>query len=121
MKMFKEEKIKKQRMLQRKKRTRKKLISQGSHPRLSVFRSNTRMYAQIIDDSQGKTIVSVHEMELGHITGTKIVKSEVLGELIAKKALGQKVKQVVFDKGSYRFHGRVKAFATGARKGGLSF
>lgn len=120
-KIFKEEKIKKQRALKRKLRTRKKLLANFTHPRLSVFRSNVKIYAQIIDDSKGTTIVSVHEGELGKATGNKVTKSEELGVLIAKKALEKKIKEVVFDKGGYRFHGRVKAFADGARKGGLVF
>ncbi len=121
MKIFKEEKIKKQRALKRKLRTRKKLLANFTHPRLSVFRSNVKIYAQIIDDSKGVTLVSVHEGELGKVTGNKVTKSEELGALIAKKALEKKIKEVVFDKGGYRFHGRVKAFADGARKGGLVF
>ncbi|MGE5041531.1 MAG: 50S ribosomal protein L18 [Candidatus Levyibacteriota bacterium] len=108
-------------MLGRKLRTRKKLLAAITHPRLSVFRSNVRIYAQIIDDAKGTTLIAAHENELGKQAGTKIMKSEALGELLAKKALEKKIKQVVFDKGSYRFHGRVKAFAEGARKGGLSF
>lgn len=117
----KEDKIKKVRIERRKLRTRKKLLSQKVWPRLSVFRSNVSIYAQIIDDSQGKTLVSVNEKELSVKEGTRTVKAESMGELIAKKALDQKIKQVVFDKGGYRYHGRVKSFAEGARKGGLQF
>lgn len=121
MKITREAKISKERKARRQIRARKKIIAQSTHPRLSVFRSNVRMYAQIIDDTKGITLVSVHEKELTDATGTKIIKSEKLGELIAKKALEKKIKAVVFDKGSYRYHGRVKAFADGARKGGLQF
>ncbi|HMS22439.1 MAG TPA: 50S ribosomal protein L18 [Candidatus Levybacteria bacterium] len=121
MKSTKEEKIKKIRIERRKLRTRKKILSMSTSPRLSVFRSNMKMYAQIIDDTKGITMVSVHEKELQEAVGTKMDKSGKLGELIAKKALEKKIETVVFDKGSYRYHGRVKAFAEGARKGGLKF
>lgn len=117
----KEDKIKRIRIERRKQRTRKKLLSQKTWPRLSVFRSNVSIYAQIIDDSKGATIVSAHEKELTLKDGTRISKAENLGELIAKKAIEKKITQVVFDKGGYRYHGRVKSFADGARKGGLQF
>lgn len=116
-----EEKIKQERINRRKARTRKKILALSTHPRLSVFRSNMHFYAQIIDDKKAVTLVSIHEKELGEKTGTKIVKAERLGEALAKKAVAKKIKTVVFDKGSYRYHGRVKAFAAGARKGGLEF
>lgn len=121
MKITKEEKIKLARTERRKVRIRKKILSLKSHPRLSVFRSNMHISAQIIDDTKGTTLVSIHEKELENKTGTRVIKSEALGELLAKKAIAQKIKKVVFDKGSYKYHGRVKAFATGARKGGLEF
>ncbi|MBP6913512.1 MAG: 50S ribosomal protein L18 [Candidatus Levybacteria bacterium] len=121
MKSTKEEKIKKIRIERRKLRTRKKIISMSTLPRLSIFRSNVKVYAQIIDDKKGVTLVSANEKELKDAEGTKINKSEKLGELIAKKAIDKKIEAVVFDKGSYRYHGRVKAFADGARKGGLKF
>lgn len=116
-----EEKNKVARMIKRKMRTRKKLLSQKTHPRLSVFRSNIRMYAQIIDDTKGMTLVAINEKEMTEKLKTKTEKAAALGELLAKKALDKKIKEVVFDKGSYRYHGRVKAFAEGARKGGLQF
>src|SRR3989344_448528 len=117
----KEEKTKRQRIERRKLRTRKKILSQKPRPRLSVFRSNVKMYAQIIDDKKGTTLVSVSEKEMAQGPKTKVEKATALGELLAKKAQDKKIKEVVFDKGSYRYHGRVKAFATGARKGGLLF
>lgn len=116
-----EEKIKQERMKRRKARTRKKILAVSVLPRLSVFRSNMHFYAQIIDDKKAVTLVSIHEKDLIGATGTKIAKAESLGELLAKKAVALKIKTVVFDKGSYRYHGRVKAFAEGARKGGLQF
>lgn len=116
-----EEKIKIERAGRRKTRARKKLLAAKAWPRLSVFRSNTKMYAQVIDDTKGVTLVSVHEKELKDAAGTPVVKAENLGVLLAEKAIDKKIKQVVFDKGGYRYHGRVKAFADGARKGGLQF
>ena len=104
-------------------RTRKKVALNKSRVRLSVHRTNRYIYAQIIDDVKGVTIVSAHEKELAEsIAGmNKTQKAEALGVHIAKKALDKKVKEVTFDKGSYRYHGRVKMFADGARKGGLQF
>jgi large subunit ribosomal protein L18 len=93
-----------------------------SKPRLSVFRSNKYVYAQVIDDETKKTIVGATEKELS--LKEKLKKSErakELGKLIAKKAIGKKIEKVVFDRGSYRYHGRVKAVAEGAREGGLKF
>lgn len=116
-----EEKIKQERIKRRKARTRKKLLELSTYPRLSVFRSNMHFYAQIIDDKKAITLTSIHEKDLVDKTGTKIIKAGNLGEALAKKALDLKIKKIVFDKGSYRYHGRVKAFAEGARKGGLEF
>jgi large subunit ribosomal protein L18 len=91
-------------------------------PRLSVFRSNKYVYAQVIDDEKKTTLVGATEKELG--LKEKLNKSErakELGKLIAKKLIAKKVEAVVFDRGSYRYHGRVKAIADGAREGGLKF
>jgi large subunit ribosomal protein L18 len=94
--------------------------------RLSVFRSNLHIYAQIIDDEARKTLVAASDLELKkgkerspHKTKTEIA-SEV-GELVAKRALKKKIKKVFFDRGRFKFHGRVKALAEGARKAGLDF
>lgn len=100
-------------------RIRKKLLATSSRPRLTVFRSNVNIYAQIIDDSKAKTVVSASSKEIK--SSQKTEQATEVGKLIAKKALDAKVKTVVFDKGSYRFHGRVKALADGAREGGLIF
>lgn len=100
-------------------RIRKKLLATSNRPRLTVFRSNVNIYAQIIDDSKAKTLVSASSKELK--IKQKTEQATEVGKLIAKKALDAKVKSVVFDKGSYRFHGRVKALADGAREGGLVF
>jgi len=103
-------------------RIRAKVKGVSTQPRLSVFRSNKYVYAQVIDDAAKKTVVGVTEKELS--SKEKLTKSErakELGKLIAKKALGKKIEKVVFDRGSYRYHGRVKAIADGAREGGLKF
>lgn len=117
--MIKEEKIKNIRKNRRAIRTRKGLKEAGKM-RLSIFRSNRYLHAQIIDDSKGLTVTGVSEKEVGkELTGQQ--RAEELGKLIAKKAMEKKIKQVVFDKGPYKFHGRVKAFADASRKEGLIF
>lgn len=98
----------------------KKLRNIAQRPRLSVFRSNKFIYAQIINDIDGKTLVGISEKELTE-KGVKTDKAKKLGMLLAKKALKKKIKTVVFDRGSYAYHGRVKALAEGAREGGLVF
>ncbi len=109
----------------RKRRTRAKIFGTSDKPRLSVFRSNRYVYAQLIDDSVGKTIVGVSTRELekskGKEKNSKVILSGQLGELIAQKALEKGVKKAVFDRGNYKYHGRTKAVAEGARKGGLQF
>lgn len=119
--MRKEEKIKKIRKARRAIRIRAKIEAQSTSPRLSVFRSNKHIYAQVIDDTIGKTLVSVSEKEVEVTKSTKIEKAKVVGQKLAEKALKAKVKNVVFDKGAYKYHGRVKALAEGAREGGLVF
>jgi large subunit ribosomal protein L18 len=103
----------------RQKRARAKITLSKDKPRLSVFRSNKYIYAQIIDEN-GKTILGVSEKELTE-KGIKSEKAKKIGEIIAKKAIAMKIKSVVFDRGSYQYHGRVKALAEGAREGGLVF
>lgn len=117
--MKKEERIKKIRRTRRVARTRKKLSS--VFPRLSVFRSNRYIYAQVIDDRSGKTLVAASEKEVKDLSIKKIEKAKIVGQNLAHKAKKQKIKNVVFDKGAYRYHGRIKALAEGAREGGLVF
>ncbi len=105
---------------QRKNRVRAKIARVSNRPRLSVFKSNKVIYAQVIDDTLGKTIASAKSTEIKE-KKTKLEKAALVGELVAKNALAKKIKEVVFDKGSYKYHGLVKALADGARKGGLSF
>lgn len=117
-----EKKIKLIRKARRTARVRKTILSLKNRPRLTVFRSNKSIYAQIIDDSKAKTLVSASDKELLESKGmTKTQKAQALGKIVAEKAKEKKIKEVVFDKGSYRYHGRVKTFADSAREGGLSF
>lgn len=106
--------------LRRKSRTRKKIYGTAGRPRLSVFRSNRYIYVQLIDDETQRTLLGLSENELSQ-KGQKIERAKKLGLLLAKKALLKKIKKVVFDRGASRYHGRVKAFAQGAREGGLEF
>lgn len=103
------------------KRIRSKVAQNLGIPRLSVFRSNQHIWAQIIDDKHGKTLVSASTKSIKDIKGTKTEKALAVGEAIAKLALEKKIKKVRFDRGLYRFHGRVKSLATGARAKGLDF
>lgn len=104
----------------RKRRIRKDLKSKSNRPRLSVFRSNQHIWAQIIDDEKGETLVSAFSKNLGKSSSNKDV-AEKVGELIAEKALKKDIKKVYFDRGSYKYHGRVKKLAEAARKKGLEF
>ncbi len=97
----------------------------GSRPRLSVFRSSKHIYAQVIDDAAGATVASASTMEKelrGSLkTGADIGAAKAVGKLVAERAAAKGVKEVVFDRGGYIYHGRVKALADAAREGGLSF
>ena len=124
---MKKEKIKVAKRIVRKIRIRAKVSGTKTCPRLSVFKSNTGMNLQIINDTDGKTLVSAHSREIKSkgkkdaSPSGKIAVSFALGKLIATKAQEKKISQVVFDRGGYRYHGRVKAAADGAREGGLNF
>ena len=97
----------------------------GGRPRLSVFRSSKHIYAQVIDDLKGETLASasslVKAMRDGGTTGADIDAAKAVGKLLAERAAEKGVKEVVFDRGSYLYHGRVKALADAARESGLSF
>jgi len=95
-------------------------------PRLAVYRSLSHIYAQLIDDQEGKTLLAVSDLSPEvkakiKKDATKRVKSGLVGELIAQKALEKKIKKVVFDRGGFKYHGRIKALAEAARNGGLEF
>ena len=97
----------------------------GERPRLSIFRSSKQIYAQIIDDAKGHTIASASTIEndlKGSLkTGADVAAAAAVGKLVAERAVAAGVKQVVFDRGGYMYHGRVKALADAAREGGLEF
>jgi large subunit ribosomal protein L18 len=97
----------------------------GARPRLSVFRSSKHIYAQVIDDRAGATVASASSLEKGLRgtlkTGADIGAAKVVGKLVAERAAAAGVKDVVFDRGNYLYHGRVKALADAAREGGLNF
>lgn len=97
----------------------------NGRPRLSIFRSSKQIYAQIIDDAKGQTIVSASTIEKdlkGSLkTGADVAAAAAVGKLVAERASAAGVKQVVFDRGGYMYHGRVKALADAAREGGLEF
>ncbi len=105
-------------------RVRKKVIGTAERPRLNVYRSLKNIYAQLIDDTAGKTLISASTLdkELSNLTsgGNKEAAKEV-GKLIAKKASEKGIKDIVFDRGGYVYHGRVQELAEGAREGGLDF
>lgn len=107
--------------IRRKTRTRSKVRGTSAMLRLSVYRSNKFLYAQIIDDAKGTTLVGVWEKELSISNIQKATRAKELGLLMAKKAVSKKVTKVVFDRGSYAYHGQVKQFAEGCREGGLVF
>ena len=102
-------------------RVRSKIKGSVTRPRLSIFRSNKHIYAQIIDDENGNTIFGASTKSLKLKSGNKSEQAKKLGEFIGKGAMEKKVKEVVFDRGGYKYHGRVKSVADGARENGLVF
>ncbi len=113
---------KKQKRINRHKKIRSKIYGTQDRPRLFVFRSNQHIYAQLIDDDKAKILVSTSDKELKTQKGVKKLElSKEVGKLIAKKAIENKIEKVVFDRGGFIFHGRIKALADGAREGGLKF
>jgi len=106
-------------------RIRRQVAGRGERPRLSVFRSLNHMYAQIVDDAQGVTLVAASTLDpeiREAVKGKKKTEAgAVVGETIAKRALARGITRVVFDRGGYLYHGRVKALADGARRAGLQF
>jgi len=104
---------------------RRKVVGTPERPRLNVYRSLNQIYAQIIDDSVGNTLASASTIEgevKGQIAGmTRVAQAEIVGRVVAERALAKGVKKVVFDRAGYKYHGRVKALAEAARKAGLEF
>jgi large subunit ribosomal protein L18 len=111
--------LKESRRQKRKTRIRGKISGTKAIPRLSVFRSNTHIYAQLINDEIGKSLCAVSDTKIKK--GTKTEKAKEAGLELAKIAKEKKISKVVFDRSGYKFHGRVKSLAEGAREGGLQF
>ena len=106
-------------------RVRAKIEGTEAQPRLNVFRSLNQIYAQVVDDSQGQTLVSASSIDpevKGQLDGkTKTEQAKIVGTVVAKRAIDKGIKQVVYDRGGFKYHGRVKALADGAREAGLKF
>lgn len=105
----------------RQKRVRAKIQGSQQRPRLSVFRSHQHIYAQLVDDQKGKTLLSFSDVKIDKKGLKKTAKADQVGQALAKEALEKKISQVVFDRGGYKYQGRVKALAEGARQAGLKF
>jgi large subunit ribosomal protein L18 len=109
----------------RKRRVRSKVSGTTTRPRLNVFRSNRHIFAQIIDDSLGHTLVAASTLDADVRAQAAQLKkrdeAKAVGKLLAQRAVDKGLKQVVFDRGGYRYHGRIKSLAEGAREGGLEF
>ena len=113
-------KTKEQQRLKRRRRVRAKVRGTAARPRISIFRSNRGLFAQVIDDDAGRTLAAVQwtEPELRELKKTE--QSAKAGELLAQRAKAAGIETAVFDRGGYQYHGRVKAFAEGVREGGLA-
>jgi large subunit ribosomal protein L18 len=118
---YKQTKIRLEHRLRRKQRVRKKISGTPERPRLSVFRSARHLSAQVIDDVTGITLVSVASFEKGNHGNANVEACGALGKVLAERCQAKKITAIVFDKNGYQYHGRVKAFADGAREGGLNF
>lgn len=101
-----------------KRKIRSRIFGTAERPRFSVFRSNTAIYAQLIDDNAGKTIISANDQK---VKGSKMEKAMAVGESLAKDALAKGIKSVVFDRNGFKYTGRIMTLADSARKGGLKF
>ena len=106
-------------------RIRKRVLGSGSRPRLAVFRSNKHIYAQIIDDSKGATLIAASSLDgdakKGLKNGSNMAAAKAVGTLVAERAKAKGIDAVLFDRGGYLYHGRVKALAEAAREAGLKF
>ncbi|MBU4285241.1 50S ribosomal protein L18 [Patescibacteria group bacterium] len=118
-------KQKQEKRIARHKRIKAKTIGNAKCPRLCVFRSNKHVYAQLIDDEKGKTLVSANDNEIKKLPKGKVAIAQEVGKLLAEKAkdlpAGKQVEKVIFDRAGYKYHGRIKSLADGARMGGLKF
>jgi large subunit ribosomal protein L18 len=104
--------------IKRKRRIRSKIVGTKSRPRVNVYKSNLHIYAQAIDDSKGVTIAACDDSKVKG-KSTKVERATVVGGELAKKLVAAKITEVVFDRGGYRYHGRIKAVAEGLRQGGI--
>lgn len=102
-------------------RLRERVRGTNQRPRLNVYRSLKHIYAQVVDDSQGRTLVAASSLEKGGSGGGNIAAAKEIGRLVAERAKAKGITQVVFDRGGYKYHGRVKALADAAREAGLKF
>lgn len=109
-----------QKRLTRRMRIRNKISGTAKRPRLSVFRSNRTLYAQLIDDDKRVTLIGMNDRDIDTTEKNKVARAQALGKMLAEKAKTLKISQVVFDRGGYMYHGRVKALAEGMREGGIS-
>jgi len=103
------------------KRIREKVAGTGERPRLNVYRSLNHIYAQVVDDQKGETLVATSTLSLKLKTGGNVSAAKEIGKAIAEKATAKGIKKVVFDRGGYLYHGRIKALADAAREAGLEF
>lgn len=110
---------KNEKRLRLKRKIRMKIAGTDTRPRLSVYRSNKFIYAQLIDDTTGTTLASASDVKTAK--GTKTVRAEEIGKMVAEAALAKKIKEVVFDRNGFKYTGRVKLLADAARKAGLKF
>ncbi len=110
---------KNEKRLRLKRKIRMKIAGTDARPRLSVYRSNKFIYAQLIDDNAGKTLISASDVKTAK--GTKTVRAEEIGTMVAQAALAKNIKEVVFDRNGFKYTGRVKLLADAARKAGLKF
>lgn len=114
-------KEKKAARIRRHKRIRQKIIGSAKRPRFTVFRSCKNIYAQLIDDVEGKTLIAACSLEKGVKGNNKTETAKLVGNLIARRALEKNIKEVVFDRSGYLYHGKIKALAESAREVGLKF
>ncbi len=113
--------VKQSARMKKKLKIRKKVSGDATKPRLCIFRSAKHIYAQIIDDANGKTLVAASTLDVEGLKGANKETAQKIGAAIAKRAIDKKIKSVVFDRNGYLYHGRVKSLADGARAAGLEF
>jgi len=116
-----QKRTKRQHRIKKRARVRAVLSGSASRPRLAVFRSAKYIYAQLIDDTTGKTLAAVSGEVMANKKGNKVIASGMVGKQLAEKALALGIKKIAFDRGGYKYHGRVKAVAEAARSSGLAF